>query len=199
MLLHHRLGQALVGAAVAAAFVMAAAAPLSAQTTSASVSGTVKDAQGGVLPGVSAVLVNQAQGTEQTVTSDENGAFLFPYVQPDTYMLKLSLAGFQTLERTGVVVNANDRLMAGIFTLTLGQLSESVTVTGTSSDIQLRSGERAYTLQSVGDPEHRRQRPQLLRPGRPRAGRRAMNTDTPDAGQQPQRERPAVELEQHDD
>jgi len=47
MLLHHRLGQALVGAAVAAAFLVAAASPLSAQTTSASVSGTVRDAQGG--------------------------------------------------------------------------------------------------------------------------------------------------------
>ncbi len=149
MLLHHRLGQALVGAAVAAAFVLAAAAPLSAQTTSASVTGTVKDAQGGMLPGVSVVLVNQAQGTEQTVTSDENGAFLFPIVQPGNYVLKLTLAGFQTLERTGVVVNANDRLTAGVFTLTLGQLSETVTVAGTSSDIQLRSGERAFTLQSV--------------------------------------------------
>ena len=149
MLLHHRLGQALVGAAVAAAFVMAAAAPLSAQTTSASVAGTVKDAQGGVLPGVSAVLVNQAQGTEQTATSDENGSFLFPYVQPGNYVLKLTLAGFQTLERTGVVVNANERVTAGVFTLTLGQLSETVTVAGTSSDIQLRSGERAFTLQSV--------------------------------------------------
>ena len=149
MLLHHRLGQALVGAAVAAAFVLAAAAPLSAQTTSASVTGTVKDAQGGVLPGVSAVLVNQAQGTEQSATSDENGAFLFPYVQPGNYVLKLTLAGFQTLERTGLVVNANDRMTAGVFTLTLGQLSETVTVAGTSSDIQLRSGERAFTLQSV--------------------------------------------------
>ena len=48
-----------------------------------------------------------------------------------------------------MIVNANDRLTAGAFTLTIGQLSETVVVTGTSNDIQLRSGERAYTLQSV--------------------------------------------------
>ena len=149
MLLPHRLGQALVGAAVAAAFLIAAASPLSAQTTSASVSGTVKDAQGGVLPGVSVALVDQNRGTQQDVMSDENGNFLFPYVQPGTYTVKLSLTGFQTLEKTGVLVNANDRLMAGNFTLTIGQLSESITVAGVSSDIQLRSGERAYTLQSA--------------------------------------------------
>jgi hypothetical protein len=149
MFRHRRFGPILAGVALAAAFLLAAGVPLHAQTTSASVSGTVKDAQGGVLPGVSVVLVNQAQGTEQTVTSDENGAFLFPYVQPGTYTMKLTLAGFQTFEKTGVIVNANDRLMAGSFTMTIGQLSESITVAGQSNDIQLRSGERAFTLQSV--------------------------------------------------
>ncbi len=148
MFRQHRIGRLAAGLALAVAFCLAAGAPLSAQTTSASVSGTVKDAQSGVLPGVSVVLVNQAQGTEQTVMSDEKGDFVFPFVPPGTYTLKLSLPGFQSVEKTGVVVNANDRLMAGNFTLTLGQLSESVVVTGVSSDIQLRSGERAYTLQS---------------------------------------------------
>ena len=134
---------------LAAAFCLAVGVPLYAQTTSASVSGIVKDSGGGVLPGVSVVLVNTSRGTEQTVVSDEKGEFLFPLVQPGTYTLKLSLPGFQALEKTNVVVNANDRLMAGNFTLTLGQLSESVVVTGVSSDIQLKSGERAFTLQSA--------------------------------------------------
>jgi hypothetical protein len=149
MFRHHRIGHVLAGLALAAAFCLAAGVPLYAQTTSASVSGVVKDAGGLVLPGVSVVLVDQNRGTEQTVMSDEKGDFLFPYVQPGTYTLKLSLTGFQSLEKTGVIVNANDRLMAGNFTLTLGQLSESVVVTGVSSDIQLKSGERAYTLQSA--------------------------------------------------
>ena len=149
MLLHHRLGRALVGAAVAAAFVMAVASPLSAQTTSASVAGSVKDAQSAVLPGATVTLTSVAQGTELNATTDELGNFLFPYVRPDTYTLTITLAGFQTVKKENVIVNANDRLTAGAFTLTIGQLSETVVVTGTSNDIQLRSGERAYTLQSV--------------------------------------------------
>jgi hypothetical protein len=145
---HLRLGHALVGLALAAVFLVAAGAPLHAQTTTASVSGTVKDAQAAVLPGATVTLTSETQGTEQTAVSDEVGAFYFAVVRPDTYTLKVSLQGFQTLQKTKVLVNANDRLMAGTFTLTLGQLSESITVTGVSSDIQLRSGERAFTMQS---------------------------------------------------
>jgi hypothetical protein len=144
----HRLRLVLASVALAAAFCLAAGVPLNAQTTSASVAGTVKDAQGGVLPGATVALINQSRGTEQTVVSDEKGDFIFPFVQPGTYTIKLSLTGFQAFEKTGIVVNANDRLSAGSFTLTLGQLSESVVVTGVSTDIQLRSGERAFTLQS---------------------------------------------------
>ena len=90
---------------LAAAFCLAVGVPLYAQTTSASVSGIVKDSGGGVLPGVSVVLVNTSRGTEQTVVSDEKGEFLFPLVQPGTYTLKLSLPGFQTLEKAAGCVD----------------------------------------------------------------------------------------------
>jgi len=45
-------------------------------------------------------------------------------------------------------VNANDKFAAGTFTLEIGKLEETVTVAGQSPDIQLRSGERGFTLQS---------------------------------------------------
>jgi len=140
--------RAVAGLVVAAGLVLAGITPLHAQTTTASVSGTVKDAQGAVLPGATVTITSDSQGTEQTVVSDAVGLFYFAVVRPDTYTMKISLAGFQTLQKTKVLVNANDRLMAGTFTLTLGQLSESITVTGVSTDIQLRSGERAFTLQT---------------------------------------------------
>jgi hypothetical protein len=135
--------------ALAAALVLVASTLLQAQTTSASVSGVAKDAQGAVLPGASVTLTSETQGTVQTAVTDELGNFLFPYARPDTYTIKVSLQGFQSVEKPKVVVNANDRLMAGTFTLTIGQITESVTVTGQSSDIQLRSGERAFTLQTT--------------------------------------------------
>lgn len=148
MCIDRRFRRVVAGLALAAALVLAGHATLQAQTTSASVSGSVKDAQAAVLPGASVTLTSETQGTALTSVTDGMGNFFFPYVRPDTYTLKVSLQGFQTVQKMKVVVNANDRLMAGAFTLAIGQINESVTVTGQSSDIQLASGERAYTLQS---------------------------------------------------
>lgn len=88
-----------------------------AQTTSASVSGSVKDTQSAVLPGATTTLVSSTQGTETTVMSDALGNFVFPIVKPDPYTLKVSLDGFTTIRRMPVVVNANDRLAVGVFTM----------------------------------------------------------------------------------
>jgi Carboxypeptidase regulatory-like domain/TonB-dependent Receptor Plug Domain len=149
MLFDHHVRRALARVAAAAVLCMVACVSLEAQTTSASVSGSAKDAQGAVLPGAAVTLTSNTQGTVVTVQTDSLGNFLFPYVKPDSYTLKISLEGFQSVQRNTVTVNANDRLMVGSFTLPVGALTESVTVTGESTDIQLRSGERAYTLQSA--------------------------------------------------
>ena len=81
-----------------------------AQTTSASVAGIVQDSQGGVLPGVTVTLTSRTQGNALTAITDAGGRFVFPIVRPDTYTLQAALQGFKTLERTNLVVNANDKL-----------------------------------------------------------------------------------------
>ena len=78
-----------------------------AQTTSASVSGTVKDAQGGVLPGATVTLVSHSQGNILNSLTDAEGRFVFPLVRPDSYTLRVTMQGFKTVERTNLVVNAN--------------------------------------------------------------------------------------------
>ena len=132
--------------AIAIAIVMCT--PLAAQTTSASVAGTVKDNQGAVIPGATVTLTSATQGTVVTTVSDGQGTFFFAYVRPDTYALKVSLEGFQAAERPDIVVNANDKLTVPPIELKIGPLSETVTVSGGTPEIQLRSGERAFTLQS---------------------------------------------------
>jgi len=148
MLRDLRLQRALKAIALATLLCLAGAVSLQAQTTSASVAGSVKDAQGGVLPGATVTLTSDTQGTEMTAVSDALGSFLFPIVRPDTYTMKIALEGFTTIQGTKVVVRANERVTAGSFTLQVGSLTESVTVTGQSPDIQLRSGERAFSMES---------------------------------------------------
>jgi hypothetical protein len=148
MLFDHRLRRACLRVVLAAVLCLVGCSWLQAQTTTASIAGSVKDAQGGVLPGATVTLTSKTQGTVQTVVTDGLGNFYFAYVRPDSYALKILLQGFQSAERSDIVVNPNDRFSAGTFTLTIGQIAESVTVVGQSPDIQLRSGERAFTLQS---------------------------------------------------
>ena len=137
--------------AAAAAFVglllLAGGRPLQAQTSSASVSGAVKDSQGGVLPGATVTLTSRTQGNTSTATTNAAGNFAFPIVRPDTYTLKVTMNGFKTLEQTNVIVNANDKLSAGTLTLEVGQLTEAVTVSSRISELQAESGERSYSLE----------------------------------------------------
>jgi len=146
---HHHLRQVFARAALAAVVCLAICVSLQAQTTNATVSGSVRDPQAAVVPGAAVTLTSATQGTVLTAVSDAQGVFFFPYVRPDTYTLKISHQGFQTVQGTRLVVNANDRLTAGTFTLQVGQITETITVTSNASDVQLRSGERAYTLESM--------------------------------------------------
>jgi carboxypeptidase family protein/TonB-dependent receptor-like protein len=127
---------------------LAAPATLQAQTTSASVSGSVKDAQGGMLPGATVTLTSRTQGNTLTSSTDSEGRFVFAIVRPDTYTMRVTLQGFKTLERTNLVVNANDRLSAGVLTLDVGGIEENVTVESRVSELQIESGERSFTLEN---------------------------------------------------
>jgi hypothetical protein len=121
---------------------------LHAQTTSASVFGSVIDTQGGMLAAATVTLTSRTQAYTLTATSDHQGDFAFPIVRPDTYALRITLEGFKTLERTNVVVNANDKFSAGILTLEVGVVAEQVSVTGRVSELQAASGERSYALEN---------------------------------------------------
>jgi len=143
-----RIARCALGIAAAVALCVVATEPAAAQTTSAAVSGSVADSQGGMLPGATVTLTSRTQGNSFTATTDKEGRFTFPIVRPDTYSLKVTLQGFKTLERTNVVVNANDRLSAGTLTLEVGALTESVSVDSRVSELQAESGERSFSLES---------------------------------------------------
>src|SRR5262245_1683448 len=65
-----------------------------AQSTLASLTGTIADQSGGVLPGVSVTLTNAATGFERSVTTDELGAFQLPNLDAGSYRLVARLEGF---------------------------------------------------------------------------------------------------------
>ena len=150
-----RLG---IYAAIAAVLCLAGSGTLQAQTTSASVQGTVVDAQQAVMPGVTVTLESRTQGDVLTTVTDEGGRFVFTIVRPGAYILKAALEGFKTLEQTNLVVNANDKLSAGTLVLEVGALTESISVTARVTELQANSGERSFTMENDDAHQHRQQR-----------------------------------------
>ena len=134
----------LAAAIIAVAMV---AMPAAAQVTTGTLTGTVKDAQGAVIPGATVTLTSDSRGTQlPDVVSNTSGDFTFVNVAPDVYTIQITMDGFKTLRRSGVPVSAGDRYAIGALVIEVGGLAETVSVTGETSAIQASSGERSFTV-----------------------------------------------------
>jgi hypothetical protein len=116
-----------------------------AQTT-ATVTGTVKDDQGGVIPGATVTLISEGRGTTLETQSIANGDFVFSNIIADTYTVRVAMDGFKTSERKGVAVSPGDRVAVGTLSLEVGTLAETVLVSGEAPIIQSQTGERSFTI-----------------------------------------------------
>jgi hypothetical protein len=103
--------------------------PLMAQKVTGTISGTVVDSSGAVIPGATVVVTNESTGvTIFRTTTDSSGAYTIPAVQPGTYVIMVSHAGFRTLIRHGVVIQVTQNAVVD-FTLTVGAITQRVSVT----------------------------------------------------------------------
>src|SRR5436190_18217482 len=79
------------------------AAPAAAQMTTGTVSGTVKDAQGGVIPGAAVTLTSDTRGTKlSNVFTNDQGDFTFVNVPPDKYTISVAMQSFKPAEQAGI-------------------------------------------------------------------------------------------------
>jgi len=65
-----------------------------AQTGQAQIVGTIKDSSGAVVPKASVSVINERNGMLRTAETNERGYFVIPGLQPSTYTVRASLAGF---------------------------------------------------------------------------------------------------------
>ncbi|MEO8483517.1 MAG: carboxypeptidase-like regulatory domain-containing protein [Acidobacteriota bacterium] len=120
---------------------------VNAQVTSGTVTGTVKDAQGGVVPGVTVVLESETKGTKSTpAVTNGSGDFVFPNVSADVYTLDVTMSGFKTMRRSGVTVGSGNRVGLGVLVLEVGGIDQTVEVRAEAPLIQAQSGERSFTV-----------------------------------------------------
>jgi len=117
--------------------------PTAAQNISATLTGTVQDQAGAVIPGADIKLTNQATGVSVQSATNDVGIFVFSSVLPGTYTLEVGMPGFRTLTMRDIVVTANERRSVGNITLEIGEVEQRVEVTAETSYVQTASSERA--------------------------------------------------------
>ena len=92
-----------------------------------SISGTIKDQSGAVLPGVTIEATSAATNNVRTATSGPDGFYTIPLVQPGVYSVKATLSGFSASNRTGLKVNVSETALVNV-TLKVGGLVDTVNV-----------------------------------------------------------------------
>jgi hypothetical protein len=111
------------------------AVPLVASAQDATITGTITDATGGVLPGVTVTAVNDASGNTYESVTDARGVFRMP-VRIGNYKMTAALAGFADATRTGLTAAVGQTVTLNLQMSTAG-LQESVTVTGEAPLIEV--------------------------------------------------------------
>src|SRR5262249_1171784 len=94
-----------------------------AQVNTATISGTVHDASGAVLPGVSVVIQNQDTGISRTVSTNETGRYSAPALGLGNYQVTAQLQGFQSQVRSGIALTVGREAVVD-FTLAVGAVSQ---------------------------------------------------------------------------
>jgi hypothetical protein len=133
--------------AVACSLIVGVSTSAMAQVTTGSVSGAVRDGQGLTVPGATVALISETRDLRSaTAVTDASGAYSFPNVSPDRYLVEVSLTGFKTTRRGGIQVSPGDRLAIEALVLAVGGASEVVNVSAVAAIIQSQSGERSFTI-----------------------------------------------------
>jgi hypothetical protein len=101
-----------------------------AQSTTASVTGTVADATAAVVPGVSVIATNVNTGVVTEVLTNEVGVYQFASLQPGVYTISAKLEGFQPQTYKNVELQLNARVKLN-FTLTIASTDTAVEVAAT--------------------------------------------------------------------
>ncbi|WP_291983807.1 carboxypeptidase regulatory-like domain-containing protein [Luteitalea sp.] len=137
---------------MACAVLLLVGTPAFAQFERSRVAGTVKDQQGGVMPGVTVTATNQATNQAEVTVTDDSGFYILNQLQPGQYTISAELQGFKKSTRTGVQLDAAGSITMDL-TLETGDLSEEVTVTAEAAllqtDVALRKTVEAKDIEQL--------------------------------------------------
>jgi Carboxypeptidase regulatory-like domain/TonB dependent receptor-like, beta-barrel len=133
---------------VALTFSLSQSAPLNAQVTGATLTGTVTDTSGAVIPGATISIKNVGTGVVRDLTTDSAGLYTAPNLTAGSYEVSASAAGFATQIRSGLTLTVGAQQQLNL-TMQVGQATQKVQVTGEAPAVQLASSEVSAQVNST--------------------------------------------------
>jgi hypothetical protein len=103
-----------------------------------SISGTVKDSSGAVIPKAVVTALNIETGVQQSVATDTTGAYTFPILPIGHYEVSVAHPGFKPYQRTGIEIDANSVLLLDAV-LQVGEQTDAVTVNESAVHVETSS------------------------------------------------------------
>ena len=109
-----------------------------AQVAGASITGTVKDSSGAIIPNAQVSITDIATGVNRTVTTDAAGLYSAPNLLPGTYEVRVTATGFSTAVQKGITLTVGMQQSLPV-TMQVGQVSQTVEVTTEAPTVELTS------------------------------------------------------------
>ncbi|HEX3435275.1 MAG TPA: carboxypeptidase regulatory-like domain-containing protein [Pseudacidobacterium sp.] len=128
--------------------VLLALVPMAHGQVTATLSGTVTDTSGSVIPNAKVTLTNDATGEVRSTVSNSDGFFVYPALLAGTYSVNVEAAGFKSLAQHGITLNTGDVRKIPNLALEVGAAQETVTVEASTQIIPVEGGQRAAILDS---------------------------------------------------
>ncbi len=113
-----------------------------------SISGTVKDNSGAIVPGATVVATNLATGVKAETQTNSEGVYSFLALPAGKYQVDVTLSGFKDFRKTDITVNANDVLRLDV-PLELGTVTDTVEVTANAVRVETSSTQLGDVIDST--------------------------------------------------
>ena len=122
--------------------------PMMHAQVTATLSGTVTDTSGSVIPNAKVTLTNDATGEVRNVVTNVDGYFVYPALLAGSYSVNVEAPGFKSLIQHGITLNTGDVRKIPNLALEVGTAQETVTVQASTQIIPVEGGQRAAILDS---------------------------------------------------
>jgi hypothetical protein len=109
-------------------------------TTVGSISGTVRDPQGAVIPKAEVTITEETTGVERTVVAGDDGFYSVPSLPVGLYTVSAAPQGFKKTVNSGVQLHVGDKLVVNL-NVEVGAVSETVNITGEGVQVETRSAD----------------------------------------------------------